>query len=289
MLASDSLVPTGYGGSEPVDLDMRMEIWLETLPILLRKVNVKHVSLFCHSAGAPYVLNTLYHYREILDPRYPTAVLIAPWVPATEAKTLSSKILLALPAGVMKAQHSAVRLVNALTPSLQWAGGVSAGLVDMITPASGRPETSTSSDAELYGCDTATAKEITRLRTEYLWAEDTRGINDEGLSCLHKTGPGTWGVCEDYTQCVRDLVKRESAVPAQHKLTVHAYFAESDDLVGKGGQKYIEDCFSQPNVKEVIDFHSTVVEKTGHDSILSDHKRGPLKEVFRHVGDVLKT
>lgn len=64
------------GGSEHVDLAQRVDVWLETVPILLEKVKVKHVSLFCHSAGTIYLLNTLYHYRAILDPQMPRVFLL---------------------------------------------------------------------------------------------------------------------------------------------------------------------------------------------------------------------
>ena len=55
----------------PVPLNQRLKTWLETVPLLLDKVGVKHVSLITHSAGTVYLLNTLYHYRDILDPEAP--------------------------------------------------------------------------------------------------------------------------------------------------------------------------------------------------------------------------
>jgi len=57
------------GGSTPVSLDIRMQVWLETVPALLRKVNLKHVSIVTHSAGGVYTLNTLAKLRSILDPQ----------------------------------------------------------------------------------------------------------------------------------------------------------------------------------------------------------------------------
>ena len=61
----------GMGGSTPVPLKIRMKVWLETVPALLRKLGVEHVSLFSHSAGTMYALNTLVHHRSILDPKAP--------------------------------------------------------------------------------------------------------------------------------------------------------------------------------------------------------------------------
>jgi pimeloyl-ACP methyl ester carboxylesterase len=66
----------GMGGSTPVPLDQRIEIWLEIVPALLKVLEVQHVSLMCHSAGTIYLLNTLYRCPEILDPKAPFVALI---------------------------------------------------------------------------------------------------------------------------------------------------------------------------------------------------------------------
>lgn len=65
------VVRPGMGGSTPVSLSIRVQVWLETVPILLQRVNVKHVSIVTHSAGGVYTLNTLAKMRSILDPRAP--------------------------------------------------------------------------------------------------------------------------------------------------------------------------------------------------------------------------
>lgn len=59
------------GGSTPVPLNIRMRVWLETVPALLAKLNLEHVSLLTHSAGTVYTLDTLVHLPQILDPRAP--------------------------------------------------------------------------------------------------------------------------------------------------------------------------------------------------------------------------
>ena len=48
-----------------------MRVWLETVPALLRRLDVKHVAMVTHSAGAVYTLNTLIHHRSLLDPDAP--------------------------------------------------------------------------------------------------------------------------------------------------------------------------------------------------------------------------
>lgn len=61
----------GMGGSTPVALNLRMQVWLETAPALLAKLAVPHASLVTHSAGGPYTLATLARQRSILDPEAP--------------------------------------------------------------------------------------------------------------------------------------------------------------------------------------------------------------------------
>jgi hypothetical protein len=48
-----------------------MKVWLETVPFLLKHLNIQYVSLVCHSAGTLYLLNTLYYLRDILHPQHP--------------------------------------------------------------------------------------------------------------------------------------------------------------------------------------------------------------------------
>lgn len=64
-------VSPSIGGSAPVPLEHRLDVWLETVPALLQHLNVKHVALFSHSAGTTYTLNTLCRLPEILDPVSP--------------------------------------------------------------------------------------------------------------------------------------------------------------------------------------------------------------------------
>ena len=59
------------GGSTPVPIEQRIDVWLETVPVLLQRLNVKHVALLTHSAGTIYTLNTLARLPHILDPKCP--------------------------------------------------------------------------------------------------------------------------------------------------------------------------------------------------------------------------
>lgn len=59
-----------------MDVSIRVRIWIETVPALLQKLDVKHVALITHSAGAVYLLNTLYQLRDILVPEAPYAAIL---------------------------------------------------------------------------------------------------------------------------------------------------------------------------------------------------------------------
>ena len=64
------------GNSTDVPLAQRMSTWIETVPRLLAHLGIQHVSLASHSAGTMYLLNTLYHCRDILYPEKPMATLL---------------------------------------------------------------------------------------------------------------------------------------------------------------------------------------------------------------------
>jgi hypothetical protein len=64
------------GGSTRVEANIRMQVWLETVPILLEKVKLEHVSIVTHSAGGIYTLNTLAEHSSVLDPKAPYVALL---------------------------------------------------------------------------------------------------------------------------------------------------------------------------------------------------------------------
>lgn len=61
----------------PVSLNLRVKVWLEMVPAILKRLSIQHVDLFlCHSAGTIYLLNTLYSLRDLLQPERPKVVII---------------------------------------------------------------------------------------------------------------------------------------------------------------------------------------------------------------------
>lgn len=121
-----------------------------------------------------------------------------------------------------------------------------------------------------YGLARDTRVEIESLVFQFLFEENTTGANSEALQCLRKETYGTWRKCDDYGQFVKDLVdlERSSGDSRRERLKIQAYFAESDSMVGKGGQKYMTECWSgHEDFHDVLDFESRTISDVDHDSI----------------------
>lgn len=114
-----------------------------------------------------------------------------------------------------------------------------------------------------YGLTRDLQVELESLVSRFLFKENTVGANAEALQCLRKGPPGTWGICDDYAQFVRELVGRESA-DRRARLKVQMYFAENDSMIGKKGQAYMEECWED---QDVFDFEARRVLGTDHDSL----------------------
>lgn len=63
-----------------------MNTWLETVPVLLARLGVKHVAIVTHSAGTIYTLNTLTHYRSILHPENPYVAFLGLYHPSEQSE-----------------------------------------------------------------------------------------------------------------------------------------------------------------------------------------------------------
>lgn len=109
-----------------------------------------------------------------------------------------------------------------------------------------------------YGIPLLEQKELAQLAIRFMHTENTVGANSEAMQVLRKDGGGSWGICSDYAECAQTL--------ATNRFSLHAYFAATDALVGKHGQKYFEECWRAPGV-EAIDFVSTTIEGSDHDTV----------------------
>lgn len=56
----------GFGASTPVPLEQRVDVYIESVPAVLKKLDVSHVALMSHSAGSIYLHNILLRLPDIL-------------------------------------------------------------------------------------------------------------------------------------------------------------------------------------------------------------------------------
>jgi hypothetical protein len=267
-----------------------MKVWLETVPALLRKTGVEHISLITHSAGGVYTFNTLAELRSILDPKAPFVGLLAPWVPVAHSSATLMNLASKLPANVIDYLSPLQGfIVSRIAPTVSFSGGLfssTAALVggpkDIDSPIqAGSPEDA----AEKYGVDLETAKIMRSLAVKFNLAEDTTGANEEAKLCLMKGGKADWGALADYEACVQSIAdrERERVQAGEVKLRMEAAFASSDVIIGKGGQDYFEKCWRREGISDGVDFASRTCEGVDHDGVLVDFHKGALKGLFESV------
>jgi len=267
-----------------------MKVWLETVPALLQKTSVEHVSIVTHSAGGVYTLNTLAELRSILDPKAPYVGLLAPWVPSTQSNATLMKFAAKLPANVIDYLSPLQGFINSkVAPTLSFSGGLVSSTAILVggqksidgPVKAGSPEDA----AEKYGVDVETAKILRSLVVKFNLAEDTTGANEEAKLCLMKGGKADWGALADYEACIQSIAdrEREGVQAGEVKLRMEAAFASSDVIIGKGGQEYFEKCWKREGMAGSVDFESRTFEGTDHDGVLIDFHKGALTGIFESV------
>jgi hypothetical protein len=142
-----------------------------------------------------------------------------------------------------------------------------------------------------YGLPLELQKELETLIFRSIFSENTVGANSEALQCSRKGPAGLWGDCEDYALFVRKLVELERSRRvdecggSRKELRISAFFAESDALIGKRGQSYMEDCWKGSegdDFEDVLKFTTTTISETDHDSVVQSAE--VLKQIFISAG-----
>jgi pimeloyl-ACP methyl ester carboxylesterase len=276
----------GVGGTDLVSLDQRIDTWLDMVPALLEHVGVKHVHLAAHSAGTIFVLNTVLHQRHLLHPTKPFVAMFGPWVhPSRSGKWGLSAVGL-LPELAIGTWHHWAKMINENIAPVLTASGMS------VTKASRASANAISrnkvTEDSAIGDDTETTwrKASEAVITNYVFAENVEGASHEALLCLRK-GTTTWGQWRDIDEAVlriahNELTRRqtrESESGGEEKLKFQIYFAQNDEMIGKGGQRWLEACFWQGGVSDSITFESEVVPGTDHNDVLALQNRAMEKMV----------
>lgn len=278
----------GIGGTDPVPLDQRVDTWLDMVPALLDHVGVKHVHLAAHSAGNIYVLNTILHQRHLLHPTKPFAAFFGPWVHPSKSHKWGLSAVGLLPQLAIGTWHHWAKMINANIAPMLTASGVSVTKA-VRKSVNGTSETRVSEDSwNGDGAEAAWRKAAEAVITKYVFAENVGGASHEALICLRK-GSNTWGDWGDIDEAILEIAKNERtrnmspSIPGGGKLQFHIYFAEHDEMIGKGGQKWLQSCFTQDGIAEYIRFESEVVPGTDHNDVLALQNRA-MEKMIQAVG-----
>lgn len=279
------------GGSTNVPLANRMDTWLRIVPALMRHLHVDHFHCFAHSAGTAYLLNTLYDQRGGLLNSKPTYVaLMAPWVHNEHSEAALMTWASKLPCGMLDSWSGLMKFINnQVAPSISWSGGAIFSVSSIFQPTSTQDQSdaSDSAMAKLLGTTNEIAKGAEKLQGKYYFAEDTTAANEDAKLCLKMGGQQLWGTCEDYPEFFRLLVEKEKerkqANPNNPGLTFRTFYAGSDIMIGKGGQKYFEDCWSQEGMPGPIDYKSIELSERNHETVMIHGDGSALPSIFADI------
>lgn len=303
----------GMGHSTDVPLQQRVNVWIEVVPPLLAHLQIEHVALASHSSGTIYLLNTLIRCRGILDPNKPVVALVgtvdlpsmnsvtilgtrtdcttAPWVDPAHSHVTTMQMAQSLPTSIFSVWHHMPKIASAsetafskISNLLPSSSGVNAAETKPLQKNRQRIERD-------YGLPVDLQKELQAQTLKSMLSEAMVGADSEALCCLRKGPAGLWADCDDYALFVRKLAELERGRRAEggsgntEKLGISAYFAETDAMIGKRGQSYMENCWKgsgEGEFQDVLNFTTTTVKETDHDSVVQSVK--VLEQIFLKAG-----
>ncbi|KEQ78591.1 hypothetical protein M438DRAFT_350338 [Aureobasidium pullulans EXF-150] len=264
----------GVGGSTPVPLDQRVQVWLDAVPAVLEHLGVKTISLLSHSAGAIYAINTLLLLPHLLHPQHPYAAFLTPWVHPCFSSAPLMQVVDKLPSALVGSLHHITSFVGGyIAPSVQFSSGMM-GVTDDL------PEDQCQN---YYDMSSKSWSEVCKLQGKYARLEDMSGISADANLCMQKDSKD-W--CT-HTSLPTTISSLQQLYPQQSRpLTIRAYFAASDQIIGRGGQVYFEECWKRGNdAQGQVDFAAKGVDDTDHDNIPLVEK-GCLGEIFKEIKDL---
>lgn len=212
--------------------------------------------------------------------------LAAPWVHNKQSEVFLWNVVSKLPIGMLDSWNTLGKFIHTqIAPSISWSGG----LFSSMAGAFSKTEEVQAPD-QRFDTTPEVGRIMEKLLRKWFFAEDTTAANEEAKLCLKKDGSVDWNACDDYEAYVRMLCSQEKALREsnedQTKLKVRAFFAESDVMIGEGGQTYFDKGWTQSIVSEVIDYDSMKLAGTDHDSALADKEKGSLKQIFAEIGRI---
>ena len=293
----------GMGGSTPVKPSLRLPVWLETVPILMRTIKAKHVSVSAHSCGVIYALNTIYSMSWILPPSNRKLYLFSPWVSPDHSEMTLWSTASHLPSPLINGMTSIIRFANiTITPAVHFSSVVAAPFSKTRRDIAEEIPKHERDDLcrEYCGTSAAEAAMQSKVRIACVFSENIRGSDHEALLCLKKDVAGSWGPCDDYASFpdllqtkMKEHHEREegdedtpngasattmkSNISASHDpFVVKVFWAEKDRMIGKKGEEFFDECFQrftgdaqsgEGGHKSYLLYESEVVPGSDHDSV----------------------
>ncbi|KAH7320686.1 hypothetical protein B0I35DRAFT_427603 [Stachybotrys elegans] len=241
----------GFGGTDAVDIKQRLEATREIVVALLQRLEIRHVSVACQSAGTVYALDLLLHHPEILCPDRPYLAIGAPWIHPSHTDALPMAIASRLPAAALGTVDKLASFIQTTVNPIMLSGFGAA-------PAGEASEDDESSKLE--------ASLLPKVM-EKAFREGVHGMSDDVVVLMHKVeGTEGWSDWGDYDTLLPRLVAALQA--GGKRLAVDIFFAEKDFLVGDFGKKgtnWLKACFER--VSQDIELRTEVVPGSDHDSL----------------------
>lgn len=249
---------------------------------MLDHLQIKHISVACHSAGAIYAANVLLHLRHLLEPVNYVAFL-APWVSPRHGSSKMMPLASLVPARVVAKLPAFIKFAEKLYPFLQasWYPfkDTTSEFLHRLKPHRKRrgrgqpsddpPEASSVDMDELLNSEFR--YRLSCLASKYADAEPRAGLGVEAQFCLKKGGGAcVWGDWKDYDELVKLLVANETTCANPNKLRIDVFHATEDRMVGKRGQKWFDACWKEDILGRNIEYNATVIENTNHETIASE-------------------
>ncbi|KAI1324109.1 Alpha/Beta hydrolase protein [Xylariaceae sp. FL0255] len=273
----------GFGGTTDVPPHDRVRTWLEIVEALLAHLDIKRVSILGYSGGAIYSMNVLLHLRHLLHPDRPFIALCAPWVHTTHSGVSTLKILGLMPNGVLGSYDRVLQIFGNVSPALKFSTDL-AGLIPSLSRGYSSSTSNSDPDTAIILEQKMFPELLRRITTE-----SVKGISQDALMLLKREQfPGCWGIWTDYDTLLPLLAEKErqrcsTCSGDAPKLKVRVFFAESDHMIGtSSAPEWLDNCWRPERCGDGIDYTSTFVPRTTHDSIL-DLRFGVIERILREM------
>lgn len=257
----------GIGGSDSVELDKRIQIWLEMVPQLLKHLKVSHVSLASHSGGDIYLINTVLTYPNLLHPINPYLCFFAPWVHPAHSKLTHLRATELLPAPMIGKFASVARFISEnVVPLVGTGEGFLHNVKDTLRRSSHTPApvplaamttrtrtpSRSSQRPSLNLNDPHVVDELRRQITSFVFAESSEGISADARLFMKKPRSVAW--CSpsllwddiDYAVLLLSKIISEDdrLIGSSRVCMIDTFHAQEDSMVGEKGKQWFDACWA---------------------------------------------